>query len=103
MYYTKLLIHLRTALAQQSAERVEMVKHEDNLKVLEGKFEGRQVEEWQKGERAAIVKYPDNIKLEGDIIRREKEPFIGGEKAKPFKQDDNLYPEGKIETTTGIS
>jgi hypothetical protein len=84
------------ALAQQAA-RVEMVKHEDNLQILEGKFEGRQVEEWHKGERAAIVKYPDNIKLEGDVIRREKEPFIGGERAKPFKHNDNLHPEGNMD------
>ena len=47
-------------------ERVDIVKHKDNLKT-EGEFQSRQVEEWHAGERAAVVKHDDNLRMEGQI------------------------------------
>ena len=36
-------------------ERVDIVKHKDNLKT-EGEFQSRHVEKWHAGERAEVIK-----------------------------------------------
>ena len=53
-------------------ERAEVVKRPDNLK-QEGQFQGRQPEGWAPGDRSKIVKHPDNLKLEGQFQRQIKE------------------------------
>ena len=51
-----------------TGERAAVVKHQDNLK-MEGAFSGRVEEKWQEAERANVVKYEDNLKLEGKKLK----------------------------------
>ena len=78
-------------------DRVDVVRHQDNLK-LEGKFEGKVLETAAtKGDRAAIKKYEDNLKLEGSTEYKRDELAVIGERATIVKHLDNLQVEGSFE------
>jgi len=49
------------------------------------------------GDRANVVKPDDNLRPEGEFLRRSPEKWAPGEKASVVKRDDNLRPEGDFE------
>jgi glutamate synthase domain-containing protein 2 len=66
---------------------------------MEGSFEGRRTEKKvSRGERAAVVKHRDNLKVEGSFEGRAKsEGVLRGERVTVKKHEDNLRLEGKFE------
>lgn len=72
-------------------DRVDVVRHKDNLHV-EGAFEGRpKTEAVLKGERAIIKKHEDNLKMEGTFEAKKTEVAVSkGERAVVKKHEDNL-------------
>jgi hypothetical protein len=61
-----------------NGERAAVVKHSDNLRV-EGKFEGRAKEaSVKRGERMSVVKHKDNLKMEGTFSGMERKTMVGG-------------------------
>ena len=77
-------------------DRADVVKRPDNLKP-EGKFEEKPKEHWRPGEKAIVFKHPDNLQPEGSFTTREKDIWAPGERAAVVKRSDNLKPEGNFE------
>ena len=78
-------------------ERASVVKHEDNLKVEAGTFEGRAEQAaFTHGDRVDVVRHKDNLALEGKIETHRKEFATKGERAEVKRHQDNLKMEGKI-------
>ena len=44
------------------------------------------------GEKASVVKHPDNLQPEGQFATREPERWAPGERADIVKRQDNLKP-----------
>ena len=65
------------------------MKHTDNLQP-EGKFAGREPEQWAPGERAPVVKRPDNLKPEGKFQEKAQVKWQPAEKATAVRHSDNL-------------
>ena len=76
-----------------------MVKHEDNIKLLDGRMESRSnTFVLEKGEKAATVKHSDNLKLEGSMSLQRSGSFATrGERHNVVKRSDNLKMEGEFE------
>ena len=78
-------------------ERASVVKHEDNLKVEEGAFEGRAEQAaFTHGDRVDVVRHKDNLALEGKMETHRKEFATKGERAEVKRHQDNLKMEGNI-------
>lgn len=88
------------ALAQAQA-RGETTRTEDSVKV-ENEFTGaRKItsEEYQAGERFAVKKQEDHLKMEGDFVKMVPEKWEPGQRAAMVKHKDNLIPPGPVEDT----
>ena len=48
------------------------------------------------GQRADVVKHPDNLQPEGQFTTRQPEHWSPGERAEVVRRVDNLKPEGKF-------
>merc|ERR1719361_1085170 len=69
---------------------------------MEGEFMGKQRQEATKmvrGERAAVVRHQDNLKMEGSFAGRKTETtkILKGERAEVQRHEDNLKMEGTFE------
>ena len=60
----------------------------------------RQAEKWAPGERAPVVKRPDNLHQEGQMQGRQVEKWAPGERADVVKRHDNLHMEGEFSKKT---
>ena len=50
------------------------------------------------GERANVIKHPDNLQPEGKFVERVQETWAPGERVSVVKHEDNLHMEGQIDT-----
>ena len=68
----------------------ETLKNETFL--IQGDFDKRKPQEWAPGERAPVVKRPDNLHQEGQMQGRQVEKWAPGKRADVVKRSDNLKP-----------
>lgn len=91
MHYSACLIQLGPA------EKRSPIKHDDNLKIGEGKFMTPEIVKYQPVERPKQVKPKDNLKPEGSFDKPEKPKYQPAERPKQVKPQDNLKPEGSFD------
>ena len=64
--------------------RADVIINPDNLKPNKGEFTNRQKTEWRPGERAAIVKRQDNLRVNGSFENPSPKVWSQGEGVKIF-------------------
>ena len=64
--------------------RADVIINPDNLKPNVGEFMKRQKTEWKPGERAAIVKRQDNLRVNGSFENPSPKVWLQGEGVKIF-------------------